>query len=294
MGIEADRRVALVGAEPVARGVRATTSTSEPMGATRRGRAPTGMSSCSSARERRPSTRAGPPGMSCRASSAIPTSTSRRPTGCRWRARTSSPAPSEPDARATVAGSSRASGGCAQRCRSKRSSSMTLTQAATKSRDELLLRVVAGVDLGDAPAAAEFEPKTRSTAVAVHFTSPVRVADLVDVLGRLRRLPLRARREQVRRRSRSSACPGRSVSTPCVGPPTLAPSARSPPTSTVISGAVRLEQVGAVEQQRLGRQLLARRAGSCGTRRRAARAPRTSRRRSAPAWRRCGPGGTAR
>ena len=38
---------------------------------------------------------------------------------------------------------------------------------------ELLLRVVGGVDLGDARAAAEFEPKTRSTAVAVHLTSPV-------------------------------------------------------------------------------------------------------------------------
>ena len=50
------------------------------------------------------------------------------------------------------------------------------------------------------------------------------------------------------------------------------------------------QQVGAVEQQRLRRELLARRAGSCGSRPPAARAPRTTRRRSAPARRRCGPG----
>ena len=43
------------------------------------------------------------------------------------------------------------SGGSEDQERSKRSSSMTLVQAATKSRDELLASVVAGVDLGQRP-----------------------------------------------------------------------------------------------------------------------------------------------
>ena len=53
------------------------------------------------------------------------------------------------------------------------------------------------------------------------------------------------------------------------------------------------QQVRPVEQQRLGRQLVARPRGSCGSRRPSARARRTTRRRSAPATRRCGPARTA-
>jgi hypothetical protein len=48
------------------------------------------------------------------------------------------------------------------------------------------------------------------------------------------------------------SAPTRSVNTPCPLPPWLVPSTRMPPTSTVISGAVRPQQLGAVEQQFLG------------------------------------------
>ena len=81
--------------------------------------------------------------------------------------------------------------------RSKRSSSITLTQAATKSRTNFSCASSAAYTSAS-DRSTELEPKTRSTAVAVHFRSPLAsVADLVDVLGRLRGLPLRAGSQQV-------------------------------------------------------------------------------------------------
>ena len=48
--------------------------------------------------------------------------------------------------------------------------------------------------------------------------------------------------------------PGASVNTPTVDSPALAPRTRRPPTSTVISGAVRVSRYALSTQQVLGRQ----------------------------------------
>ena len=68
--------------------------------------------------------------------------------------------------------------------RSNRSRSMTLSQAATKSSHELLLRVLGGVDLGDRPGAGSSNRRPGRPRWPVQRTSPVRA-----VRGPRRRSP---------------------------------------------------------------------------------------------------------
>jgi hypothetical protein len=114
--------------------------------------------------------------------------------------------------------------------------------------------------------------------VAVHFSPPLRGRDLrkgrsesddfchwVDMSSRFTKKSL-------------LSVPGRSVNTPCRDPPALAPSARMPPTSTVISGTVRVSRFARSTSMSAGDRRCRR--SSCGSRPRSARAGRTTRRRS--------------
>ena len=86
---------------------------------------------------------------------------------------------------------------CAERTRSKRSRFMTLFHAATKSRTNFSFRR-RWRRPPPARGAARCAPKTRSTAVAVHLTSPVaRSRPSYTFVVRGGRLPLRAHVEQV-------------------------------------------------------------------------------------------------
>src|SRR5690606_10592502 len=157
-----------------------------------------------------------------------------------WGARKKSPASDLPGC---GCGASAPFGRLAGRCqwRSKRSRFITLVQAATKSR----------VNFSAAPLAAytsatarnsELEPNTRSTGVAVHLTLPVARSrpsyrpgldgdfdQAVDMSSRLTKKSL-------------LRVPGLSVNTPWLAPPAFASRARMPPTSTVISGTVRVKR----------------------------------------------------
>ena len=74
---------------------------------------------------------------------------------------------------------------------------MTLTQAATKSWTNFSLGVLAGVDLGERPQlGVGAEDEVDRGGGPLHLAGG-HVADLVDVLLGLRRLPLGARGEQV-------------------------------------------------------------------------------------------------
>ena len=139
--------------------------------------------------------------------------------------------------------------------RSNRSSSMTLTQAATKSRTNFSCASSLRVDLRDRP-----ELGVRAEDQVDRGGGPLElaggdVADLEDVLGRLRRLPLRAGGEQVHEEvvGQRLATVGEDA---VLGPADVR--AQGPHAADqhrhLRSGEV--EQVGAVEQQRLRRELL--------------------------------------
>ena len=84
-----------------------------------------------------------------------------------------------------------------QVARSNRSRFITLTHAATKSLDEFLLARPRLHRLRTAPASCACEPKTRSTRLPVHFTSPVLRSRPSNTSGRRGWLPLRTHVEQV-------------------------------------------------------------------------------------------------
>ena len=152
-------------------------------------------------------------------------------------------------------------------------------------RDELLLAVGLAHRPRRAPAAGRGRPNTRSTAVAVHFASPVArsVPSYTPSLSvdTFHTVPMSSR---LTKKSLVNV-PGRSVNTPSSEPPWLTFRARSPPMSAVISGAVSVG--GWPARAAASRATASRRLGSsCGTRRRSARARRTTRRRSIPASRR--------
>ena len=120
---------------------------------------------------------------------------------------------------------------------------------------ELLLRVVAGVDLGDG-AELGVEPKTRSTAVPVHLSCRSRGR------GPRRRARPGGHRHSVPMSSRFTkkslvSVSGRSVKTPCSDWPEFASRTRRPPTSTVISGAVSVSRLARSTSSSSGRRLLA-------------------------------------
>ncbi len=97
------------------------------------------------------------------------------------------------------------------------------------------------------------------------------------------------RSSRLRKKSCDST-PGRSVKTPCCTPPVFAPSTRRPPTRTVISLAVSSSMYARSTSSVSGESL---RPGSIQLRKPSARRLEpagSSRRRSAPARRRCGPG----
>ena len=164
---------------------------------------------------------------------------------------------------------------------------MTLAHAATKSPTNFSSASLGGVDLGEGPqlgarAEDEVDPGAGPADVAGRP-----IATLEHVLGLRGRLPLRAHVEQVDeevvgqrpgpvgehavwrtprrwRRARAGRRRGRSS-----------------------RGADSVQHERLVDQQVLGGAARGPSGGSCGTRRRSARARRTTRRRSAPAWRRC-------
>ena len=104
--------------------------------------------------------------------------------------------------------------------------------------DELLVGVVARVDLGEgAQLGVGAEEQVDAAAGPRLLARGVGRGELVGglVVGG----PRRAELEQVDEEVVASACPARSVSTPVVEPPVLAPRTRRPPTRTVICGAER-------------------------------------------------------
>ncbi|PWU45816.1 hypothetical protein DLJ47_33810 [Micromonospora sp. S4605] len=136
----------------------------------------------------------------------------------------------------------RGPGPVADQERSNRSRFITLTHAATKSRMNL--------SCPSAPAYTsamarswEFAPKTRSTAVAVHRTSPVarsRPSNTFSVsLETFHSVPMSSR---LRKKSVVNVS-GRSVRTPCGACPALALRTRMPPIRTVSSGAVSVSRL---------------------------------------------------
>ena len=175
------------------------------------------------------------------------------------------------------------------RATSKRSRFMTLSQAATKSRTNFSAGVGAGVDLGDGPqlrVASRRRGRRRWPS-----TGPRRWRGRGP---RRRAPPWPTAVHSVPMSSRLTKKSLVSIAGPVGEHAVLGAAdvgAQGPQAADEHRhlGRGQREQVGPVEQQRLGRQLLARPAGSCGTRRPSARARRTTRRRSAPGWRRCGP-----
>ena len=124
--------------------------------------------------------------------------------------------------------------------RSKRSRFMTLVQAATKSWTNFSCRRRAGVDFGQGPelrVGAEDEVDAGGGPLQLAGGA---VAAFEDVRVGRRRLPLRAHVEQVDEEVVGQRL--RPVGEDAVLrlPPSLALSTRRPPTSTVISGAVRV------------------------------------------------------
>src|SRR5919109_1895723 len=103
----------------------------------------------------------------------------------------------------------------------------------------------------------ECEPKTRSTAVAVHLSSPVaRSRPSYTFSAEADAFHSVLMSSRFTKKSLVNVS-GRSVKMPCWDCPTLAFRARMPPMRTVISGAVKFS-VNALHQQRLGGQLLSR------------------------------------
>ena len=134
--------------------------------------------------------------------------------------------------------------------RSKRSRSMTLSQAATKSPTNFPATPRTGVDLGER-AQLGVEPNTRSTAVASTLTGPSHVRAGVHVLRRLPTLSTPWPCPAGARKSRWSMHRTGTANTPNRDPPCSQPilSARSPPTSTVISGAVSVSRCCGCREQ---------------------------------------------
>ena len=107
---------------------------------------------------------------------------------------------------------------------------------------ELLLRVVARVDLGERPqlgvrAEDEVDPAAGPLDLA---GGAVAALERLRVLGR--RLSTSVPRSSRLTKKSLVSVPGRSVRTPERRPPVFAPSTRRPPTSTVISGALRVSR----------------------------------------------------
>ena len=100
---------------------------------------------------------------------------------------------------------------CYYQARSKRSRFMTLFHTATKVMQEFFSERPHIRRLPLRPGEGSFEPKIRSTRVAVHFSSPVLRSRPSNMsLGVRYRLPLRAHIEQVSRRSHWSEPPAAS------------------------------------------------------------------------------------
>ena len=134
---------------------------------------------------------------------------------------------------------------------------MTFSQAAAKSRSELLAGVVARVDLGQRPqlrVGAEHEVDggrgpaglaARAVAALVDARRPSPGVHSVRMSSRLTKKSL-------------LNVPGRSVRTPCAEPPWLAPSARMPADQDGHLGRGQTQHEGALQQAVLQRQRLAR------------------------------------
>jgi hypothetical protein len=124
-----------------------------------------------------------------------------------------------------------------QAARSKRSAFITFVQAATKSLQELLAAVALGVDFGNR-AQLGVRPEDQIHAGRRPFRRAGGAVSALEHVGMLRRgfqtVPMSSR---LTKKSFVSA-PGRGEARRAAVPPWLAPSARRPPISTVISGAV--------------------------------------------------------
>lgn len=120
--------------------------------------------------------------------------------------------------------------------RSNRSASITFVQAATKSRTNFA-RLSSCAYSSAYERSTEFEPNTRSTRVAVQRTRPPARSRtsyrFVPTGTHSKAMSVRFTKKSV------VSAPGRSVRTPWRVPPWFVPSTRMPPSSTVISRAVR-------------------------------------------------------
>src|SRR5450830_231144 len=123
--------------------------------------------------------------------------------------------------------------------RSKRSRFITLVHAATKSCTNFACASEPAYTSATARNWA-CEPNSRSTRVPVHFAAPVlrsrpsKLSLAADDAFHSMPMSSKFRKKSLLR------TPGRDVSTPCCAGPALAPRTRKPPTSTVISGAVKV------------------------------------------------------
>ena len=150
--------------------------------------------------------------------------------------------------------------------RSKRSRFITFVQAATKSFTNFCLRIRCWHRPRPARAARSSSrtpgPRAcRSTSARRSCGRVLRTIDASEPASTP--CPCRAGS----RRSRWSACPRLFVNTPCFEPPVLAPSTRSPPTSTVISGAVSVSSCALSTSRCSASASSTCPSGSCGSRR---------------------------